>query len=102
MNIVESHIAIKGLTGILSAIKSSGLNDEVISTASKVIDENRKGLADMFESLPYKAPSAHEGWCQEITRYTMGLMTPSFVEAQVPVEKGQRLWASIYDSITSI
>lgn len=98
MDAVESPIARKGIDKILQTIKKSNLSEKVVSDASKVIEDGTRGIARMFESLPFKAPSAYEGWCDEIACHTMGLISPVLRGAQVPVEQGQHLYRAIYQA----
>jgi len=56
----------------------------------------------MFESLHFKAPSAYEEWCDDITQQAMSLITPTLLEAKVSAELGQHLYTSIYGAVMSI
>ena len=102
MESTQLSISQRGLTKVLDAIESSSLDARVISQASSVITENQKRLNGMFESLHFKAPSAYEEWCDDITRQAMSLITPTLLEAKVPVELGQHLYTSIYGAVMSI
>ncbi len=102
MDTAKHSNAKRGLDKVLGAIKASDLSRDVISDVSKVIDANQFRLNDMFDSLSFKAPSAYEEWCDDITRQAMGLITPTLQKAQVPIESGQRLYREIYKAVLSI
>lgn len=100
MSKTESSIADAGINRILGVIKNSSLDGAVIANASEAIERNRAGLGKMFESFLYKAPTSSDEWCDELTRATMGIITPILRDAQVPIEAGRKVYQAVYNAVS--
>ncbi len=84
---------------IVEGINNSPLEN---STKSKAIEQVRSRSADltkMFDSLRFKAPSAHKTWYQHITTQTIMIISPILEADRVSSLNGTNTWAYIYAKI---